>query len=163
MNTAKCKVSSRSKTFWRKSSARSLMSTIATRAPFVPRLTAPSMSMKPDASTRVQIRNYVQSKTGDRLDRESVGLLAPAWEIDLLDWDKSDPDKFRSPQVTGHWIVGLPKALALQNLKLNELLAESEELPFKEFSYGDGKVQLWDVDRGVLLNDFIAAPGWVRP
>ena len=27
---------------------------------------------------------------------------------------------------------------------------------------GDGKVQLWDVDEAELLNEFIAAPGWVR-
>ena len=84
-----------------------------------------------------------------RNHREAGGheLLAPAWDVKVSHWDPpgKDADRYRRPQVSAHWLNGLPDPLDVQNVTPSEVQkAPADALPLKAFKFGSGQVAVLD-------------------
>lgn len=90
---------------------------------------------------KVTIRNHLErSESGDWYE-----LLAPAWDVSVEKWDKSDGRKFRRPQVTGYWVNGLPPSPRHQVVTPAPPTGGTPgSLPLKAFESGGDRVPVLD-------------------
>jgi hypothetical protein len=74
------------------------------------------------------------------------GLIAPAWQIHLNEWDNENPNgTIRKPLLEAHWIDSLPPAIGSLDLKLNrteQALADANGQ--KVFASGGADVEWLD-------------------
>jgi hypothetical protein len=94
----------------------------------------------PNTGPQVTIRNKLEAGGNE--------LLAPAWDIKVNAWDPPgrDADRYRRPQITAHWLNGLPDPpLDVQNITPGDVqLATPDALPLKAFKFGAGQVGVLD-------------------